>query len=160
MIRIELPSGEVYELKTLLCDFNGTLAVDGVLSESVKERLRRLSNDLEIAVITSDTQGSATQQLEGLPVRTVIVPRGGEPGQERERKREELHAVESEGVVFLGNGSNDAGAIPHARLSIVVLGLEGAYGDTLRQADLVVTSAEDALDLLLKPKRLISGLRY
>ena len=43
------------------------------------------------------------------------------------------------------------------RLSIAVLETEGLYAPLLLNADLLVKSSEDALDLLLDPKRLISG---
>jgi soluble P-type ATPase len=46
-----------------------------------------------------------------------------------------------------------------AALSIAVLEAEGLYAPLLQEADLIAKSSEDALDLLLDMKRLISGLR-
>jgi soluble P-type ATPase len=46
-----------------------------------------------------------------------------------------------------------------AALKIAVLEKEGLYAPLLREADLLASSSEDALALLLDFKRLISGLR-
>jgi soluble P-type ATPase len=46
-----------------------------------------------------------------------------------------------------------------AALSIAVLESEGLYAPILASADLLTKSSEDALDLLLDGKRLLSGLR-
>jgi soluble P-type ATPase len=44
-------------------------------------------------------------------------------------------------------------------LAIVVVGQEGACVKSLLAADIVVTSPLDAMDLLLRPKRLVATLR-
>nr|MBN1229125.1 ATPase P [Anaerolineae bacterium] len=62
-------------------------------------------------------------------------------------------------VVVIGNGGNDAGMLRVAAISIAVLDREGLNTESLQAADIVVTSALDALDLLLKPKRLVATLR-
>lgn len=46
-----------------------------------------------------------------------------------------------------------------AALSIAVMDQEGAYGKVMREADLCTGCIEDALDLLIYPKRIIAGLR-
>ena len=49
--------------------------------------------------------------------------------------------------------------LEEAAVGIVVIGAEGAAAHTVQAADLVVTSPLDALDLLLRPARLVAGLR-
>ena len=49
---------------TLACDYNGTLAVDGVLLPSVKEAINKIT-DIDVHVITADTFGAAEEQLKG-----------------------------------------------------------------------------------------------
>jgi soluble P-type ATPase len=44
-------------------------------------------------------------------------------------------------------------------LGIAVLGDEGISASTMKNADIVVKNISDALDLFLKPKRLIATLR-
>jgi soluble P-type ATPase len=46
-----------------------------------------------------------------------------------------------------------------AGVGIAVLGREGLAIETLRAADLVVGRIEDALDLVLRPQRLVATLR-
>jgi len=45
------------------------------------------------------------------------------------------------------------------QFSICVIGKEGCCGALLQHCDILVTSIEDALDLLLKPQRLRATLR-
>ncbi len=158
MIELHLPGGTSLELNHLVSDFNGTLAVDGKLLPGVVDRLLLLAGEIPITVLTSDTVGTARDELAELPVSVKIVAMGGKPGDEAEQKRTFVK-TRGDGVVFLGNGWNDIGAVEAAELSIVVLGREGAAGPAVAQASLVVTSPLDALDLLLHPKRLLSGLR-
>jgi soluble P-type ATPase len=160
LIRVELPSGEKYELSHLVTDFNGTLAVDGVLVEGVRERLTALAKEIEIIILTSDTHGSVEGQADGLPVEIQIIPTGTGPGDEAVAKEKELLAIGADNVVFLGNGRNDGKALATARLSIVILGREGAARSALENADMVAANPIDGLDLLLNPTRLRSGLRW
>jgi len=62
-------------------------------------------------------------------------------------------------VVAIGNGANDAAMLQEAALGIAVLGPEGLAAEALLAADVVVASIEDALDLLLRPHRLVATLR-
>lgn len=63
------------------------------------------------------------------------------------------------GVCCVGNGFNDIPMFGRAALSVAVIGHEGACGALLAQADVVVTSIDDALDLLLRKGRLTATLR-
>ena len=49
--------------------------------------------------------------------------------------------------------------LQEAALGIAVLGPEGLAAEALLAADVVVASIEDALDLLLRPHRLVATLR-
>lgn len=64
------------------------------------------------------------------------------------------------GVAAIGNGANDAKMLETAALGIAVLGPEGLAVETLHAANVVVPHINDALDLLLKPVRLIATLRH
>jgi soluble P-type ATPase len=63
------------------------------------------------------------------------------------------------GVITIGNGFNDIQMSDAADLSICVMGKEGCCGALLTHCDVVVTSIDDALDLLLKTGRLRATLR-
>ena len=75
-----------------------------------------------------------------------------------EIKAQEVRKL-SNGVVTIGNGFNDIQMSDAADLSICVMGKEGCCGALLMHCDIVVTSIDDALDLLLKTGRLRATLR-
>ena len=58
MIRVEIPGYGVVEIKNLLLDYNGTLAVGGYVVAGVREMLGQLAKLVDIYVITADTFGS------------------------------------------------------------------------------------------------------
>jgi len=62
-------------------------------------------------------------------------------------------------VACIGNGRNDRLMLRAAALGIAVVQAEGASAEALAAADLMVLSATDALDLFLRPRRLIASLR-
>jgi soluble P-type ATPase len=61
--------------------------------------------------------------------------------------------------VAIGNGNNDQIILKEAALGIAVLGDEGVAASAMKSADIVVKSIHNALDLFLKPKRLIATLK-
>jgi soluble P-type ATPase len=58
----------------------------------------------------------------------------------------------------IGNGSNDQLILKEAALGIAVLGDEGLSASAIKSADIVVKNIQSALDLFLKPRRLITLL--
>jgi len=154
-MRFEIPGQEPLELKHLVCDYNGTIAEDGVLIPGVAEALNRLADSLTIHVVTADTHGSARYELEGVRCALVII---GNEDQNRE-KGDFVRSLGSASVVALGNGRNDEEMLREAGLGIALVLTEGAFTRTLVASDLVCRSALDALALFEKPGRLISGLR-
>jgi soluble P-type ATPase len=156
MIEVAIPGHGVLNLEYLLLDFNGTLAVDGELVSGVKKRLKALSKELDIHVVTADTFGGAKAQLKGLPVELAILPT--DIAQDI-AKAEYVNRLGAESTVCVGNGRNDHAMLKQAVLGIAVLLQEGVYVDTLMAADIVVSDVTDALDLLLRPLRLVATLR-
>ncbi len=63
MLKIDILSFRTVKLKYLVADVPGTLSVGGKLLPGVKERLNKLSEVLEIHVLTSDTFGKAKSEL-------------------------------------------------------------------------------------------------
>lgn len=155
MVTVEIPSGETLSLSHLVCDFNGTLAIDGQLVPSVSDRLSELAEDLEIHVVTADTFGQAQAELEGLPVSVLVLP----SDRQTERKIDYLQSLGAGTVVAIGNGNNDAAMLESAALGICVVQREGASVASVMVADIVCVSILDALDLLLHPMRLVATLR-
>ncbi|MDY0148015.1 MAG: HAD family hydrolase [Halothiobacillus sp.] len=159
MLTVEIPGdfngGVRLSLAHLVLDYNGTLAEDGALILGVPERLVQLAEHMTIHVITADTHGSAAQKLAGLPVSLHILP----PGAQSEAKAAFVRELGANLCVAIGNGRNDATMLQETALGLVVIQAEGAAQITVAAADIVSKSIEDALDLLLHPKRLIATLR-
>ncbi len=155
MLTIPIPGFGELRLVHLVCDFNGTLARDGQLLEGIREVLAELARELRIHVVTADTHGGAAEQLGGSPVSLEIIP----PGDQARAKRAFVERLGAEAVVALGNGANDREMLAAAALGIAVVEGEGAAAATLAGADVVVTSARNALELLRHPGRLVATLR-
>lgn len=155
MVSISIPPSRVLELSHLVCDFNGTLAVDGVLLPGVSERLVTLADQFAIHVLTADTYGGARNRLTGQPVEIVVLP----ADRQTERKADYVASLGSDHVVAIGNGGNDSAMIETAALGMCVVQDEGASVSSVMVADVVCMSVTDALDMLIQPKRLVATLR-
>jgi len=155
MISIPIPGYGHLQLKVLVMDYNGTLAVDGRLLEGVSERLLQLSRQLELHVVTADTFGCVQNVLGHLPCSLHILPREDQD----HAKEDYVRSLGSDWTVAIGNGRNDRLMLAEAALGIGVISAEGACAATLAAADVVCRSVEDALDLLLFPLRLTATLR-
>ena len=154
MLNIQIPGRDELTLSHLILDYNGTIAEDGEIIESIRPRLAELSKDLSIYVITADTHGTAAQKCEGLPLQVLTFPTT-KVGLIKAEEAQKLTG----GVITIGNGYNDIQMSDVADLSICVIGKEGCCGALLMHCDVVVTSIDDALDLLLKTGRLRATLR-
>lgn len=142
-------------IENLLLDFNGTIAKDGKLIEGLGEIINNLAKDINVYVITADTNNSVREELEGLPIEVLIID-GNEEGKE---KLEVLKELGEKVTVVVGNGNNDTLILSESILGISVIGEEGLSSKALVVSDIVVKEIYDALELLLKPKRMIATLR-
>ncbi len=150
-VTIELPSGPV-TFRRLVLDFTGTLSHRGELIPGVAERLTALADGLSVTVLTADTFGTAREQLRDLPLSIQLIGDGEEKG-------EVLSSLDPETVIAVGNGRNDVLMVRIARVGIAIMGPEGAAGELLSAADVVVHDINHALDLVLDPLRLKATLR-
>lgn len=160
-IRVEVPGFGPLELDVLLTDYTGTLACGGRLAVGVPERLMRLAELLEIHVLTSDTFGTARQQLTHLPVQIVVLEGSDHDVQKARYLRDRFLPRH---VVALGNGNNDRMMLQAVKegggLAIAVDTGEGCALEALRQAHLLVRGAAQALELLTDTRRLKATLRF
>jgi len=157
MITIMIP-GQNKELKLqhLVLDYNGTLAVDGILLPGVREKLVSLSSMLDIHVLTADTFGLAGKNLEGLPCSLLIM----NDDRQAEGKAEFVCGLMPKGsVVSMGNGMNDHLMFKESGLSVAVMQAEGVAAKALQMADIVCPDILSALSLLDQNKRLVATLR-
>jgi len=155
VLTVTIPGFGLLEIEHLVCDYNGTLARDGLLLDGVKERLCTLAAKLALHVVTADTFGQVRAAVADLPVRLTILP----PSSQDLAKADYLRALGSERAAAIGNGRNDRDMLAAAALSIAVAGPEGAAAVTLAAADVVAPDILVALDLLAQPQRLVATLR-
>jgi P-type E1-E2 ATPase len=155
MIEIEVPGRGTYRLKHVVLDVNGTIAVDGRLVEGVAKRVAELRRSVEVHMLTADTRGRQQVIDAQLGMQAARIT----PQDEAAQKASFVRELGGESVCAVGNGANDAGMLREAELAIAVLGEEGLAVETLNAADAVVPSVTVALDLLLKPLRLVATLR-
>lgn len=152
---ITIANHPALQLRHIVLDYNGTLAKDGHLKPEAKPLLKSLTQQYRVHVITSDTFGSVKAQLERFDI-TVKVLKSDDHTLEKAVYVNELTA---NFCVAVGNGNNDARMLQVAALGIALIGDEGCSTQTLMNSDIVCKSIEDALELLLKEKRLIATLR-
>ena len=158
-LEIDLPCGVFYDLSNLVLDLNGTLTVDGKFIDGVEQRLRELSNILNVYLLTADTNQTADDILEPLRIETSIKVHKLDSGRGDIQKLHFLEKLGRERTAAIGNGCNDALLLKEAALGICVIGPEGASMEALSASQAVFLNICDALDIFLKKNRMIATLR-
>ena len=155
MISIDIPGAGNKEIHHLVFDYNGTIAIDGVLIPGVREVLLLLAGRTSIHVITADTFGFVTQQVSGIDCEVVIIP----PGDQAQSKLDFIEKLGVQHTLCVGNGANDELMLKHAGIGIAVLQEEGLATAALFAADLVVKDVLDVFALLKTPERIMATQR-
>ncbi len=155
MIDVEIPGWGRLQLEHLVLDYNGTLAVDGCCCEGVRERLTALAAHLQVHIITADTFGRVAAEMDGVPCKVTVLPAENQDA----GKLAYVNELGAGRTVSMGNGRNDRLMLEASALGVALILAEGACMRTLLAADVVCTSAADALDLLSHPLRLTATLR-
>ncbi|MHC6180104.1 HAD family hydrolase [Clostridium sp. JNZ X4-2] len=155
MLRITIPGQNEFSVKNVVFDFNGTLATDGKLKSPVKKILVEIERFLDIYILSSDTYGSVQNECKDIGAKVQVLK--GSSGSVK--KKEFVQLLGAEDTICIGNGKNDIGMFEICALSILIIGEEGCSAKALLKADIIVKSSEDALMLLLNPKRITATLR-
>ena len=155
MIELNIPGRGQMELEHLVCDVNGTLAVDGKLLDGVVREFSTLKDRLTIHLLTADTHGKQEIIDRQLNLNAGRI----EPGEEAVQKAEYVQQLGADRVVAIGQGANDAAMLQAAQLGICVFSPEGVAAETLLAADLAIVDIISALELLEKPLRIVASLR-
>lgn len=156
MISVDIPGFGPVSIKHLVCDYSGTLSVDGILREGIRGTLNKLAENISVHIITADTHGKAGIELIGTKCEFILIDDENQDIQ-KERYITELGA---ENVFALGNGKNDRLMLKEASIGVAVCLDEGVCIEAVNSADILVNSIDDALGLLLNPNRLKATLRF
>lgn len=155
MLEIHIPGRGNLQLNHLVCDVNGTLAVDGVLTDGLTQKIGTLRNFLTVHLLTADTHGGQTVIDQQLDLQAVRIQTGNEARQ----KADFVRKLGAQHVAAIGQGANDSEMLKAAALGICVLSPEGTAVETLLTADLLMPDIFSALDLFDKPMRIKADLR-
>jgi len=155
MLEIQIPGRGKFQFEHLVLDYNGTLAVDGCLIKGLAAHIGKVAQFLDIIILTSDTYGTVTEQMQELPVSVSILS-------SQDHTQEKAEVVSTLGcgkTIAIGNGSNDSAMLACAALGIVVINQEGASIKAVTAADLIYNNILDAFHAILHPKRIGASLR-
>jgi soluble P-type ATPase len=155
LLSIQIPGFGPLDIEHLVLDYNGTLAVDGVLLPGVEAALNTLATQMSVHVITADTFGKAADGLDGINCRLTVL----EPGRQDQAKVNFVNQLGAARTASIGNGRNDALMLGASALGIAVILIEGASTVSMNAADIVCTDIVSALELLMHPLRLTATLR-
>lgn len=155
MLEIDVLGWRQLHLQTVVMDVNGTLSTDGELLP-IQSRIRQLRERVEVCLISADTHDTLAAIGKELGVRAIRLQPGGN---ESEQKSALVREMGADSVAAIGNGANDVGMFEASAVSVVIVGEEGCAVRALTASDIVVRTAEEALDLFLNPTRLMATLR-
>jgi len=155
MIELNIPGMGTFQLDHLVCDVNGTLAVDGKLLDGVVQKLTNLRDRLTVHLVTADTHGRQREIDQMLNITGIRL----HPGGEAEQKAAYVTRLGAERVIAIGQGANDALMLKTAALGICILSPEGTAVTALQAADLVTNNILSAFDLIENPIRIVATLR-
>lgn len=155
MIVVEIPGRHTLRLNHLVLDVNGTLVVGGSIVPGVAEMLATLSDRIHTVAVTADSRGMAAHLAEALGIEVHVI----RAGDESRSKLEFIEGLDPTICIAIGNGGNDVLMLEAAAVGIAVIGGEGAATACVLASDIVVSSIDDALSLLVDPQRLSATLR-
>jgi len=155
MVELDIPGRGTLQIEHLVCDVNGTLAVDGELIPGVLDAIEGLRPRLTIHLVTADTHGKQHRIDAQLGLQATRLESGGEP----EQKAAYVRKLGAEHCAALGQGANDAGMLKAAAIGICIMSPEGSATAAMMASDLVTPDVLTALALLDKPRRITASLR-
>jgi soluble P-type ATPase len=152
---VEIPGRESFEIKNVVFDYNGTIAIDGKLIEGISKSINELSNSFNFYVITADTYGTVKEELQNTKCEVIVTPNS----QQDISKLDFVKKLGSQYTLSVGNGRNDKLMLKETVLGIAILQDEGLCTQTLLNSDILVKSIFDVFGFLKDSNRLIASLR-
>jgi soluble P-type ATPase len=155
MLIYEIPGRDNIDIKNIVFDYNGTIAVDGKLIVGVQELINKLSESANIYILTADTYGTVEKECMGINAKVLTFPKENAG----ESKKDIVTELGGHNTICLGNGFNDIPMFEEAILSIGIIEGEGISGKLLVKADIVARSIIEALQILLNKNMIKATLR-
>jgi len=155
MIEMNIPGQGIFQIEYLVCDVNGTLAIDGVLLPGISSVMNRIQDRLKVYLITANTHAKQSKIDIELGIEAKIIQQGNESQQ----KKNFITQLGPEKVIAIGQGANDSGMLKEAAIGICVFSEEGTSIDAIISSDIVVKDGLTALKLIQNPMRMVATLR-
>jgi P-type E1-E2 ATPase len=155
MIEMNIPGQGIFQIEYLVCDVNGTLAIDGILLPGMINAIKSIKDRVKVYLITANTHGKQDTISSALGIDTIIINKG----QEAEQKGDFVSQLGENKVIAIGQGANDAEMLKKAVIGICVLSEEGTSINALNSSDIVVQDGLQALKLVQNPLRMVATLR-
>ena len=152
-MQFNIPQGESFEITTIVLDLNGTLSVNGKISDKTKSLISKLKElNYRIVLISGDIRGNAKIIAKELGIEILL-------GKTSDEKVKQMYNFDIEKTASIGNARIDIGTFINSKLSIATLQSEGIHTGILKYVDIIVPSIEDALNLFIDKKSLEGTLR-
>lgn len=152
---LEIPGREIIEIKNVVFDYNGTIAIDGQLIEGVGEIINELADTVDFHVITADTYGSVEKALADIKCKVVRISNEKQDSS----KLDYLLNLGKETTLCVGNGKNDRLMLKESVIGIALIQDEGACVESLLAADIVCKSIMDVFAYFKNTDRIKATLR-
>jgi P-type E1-E2 ATPase len=155
MIELNIPGQGIFQIEFLVCDVNGTLAVDGSLLPGITNAIRKIQDRIKVYLITANTHANQEKINSELGIEAIIIQRG----QEASQKSKFVSQLGAEKVIAVGQGANDSEMLKTAAIGICVLSQEGTSIEALLASDIIVSDGLSAFNLIQNPMRMVATLR-
>ena len=152
---LEIPGREKIEIKDVVFDYNGTIAIDGQLIEGVAKIINELADVINFHVITADTYGSVEKALANINCKVVKISKE----KQNSSKLDYLLSLGKETTLCVGNGKNDQLMLKESVIGIALIQDEGVCVESLLAADIVCKSIMDVFAYFKSPNRIKATLR-
>ena len=150
---IKGPNKETINIENIVLDLNGTLAVNGRVSEKTKQLVLELKQlKYRVVLISGDIRGNAAEIAKELDLELFL-------GANSFAKAEQMQRFDKERTAAIGNARIDIGTFQNAKISIATIQSEGIHTGILQYVDVLVPTIEDALGLFIDVKSLEATLR-
>jgi soluble P-type ATPase len=152
-MKYNIPEVWEIEIDTIVLDLNGTLSVNWKIVEWVKERLEKLKSLwMSIILLTWDHRWIAQDMCDELWINFKIA-------KSAEEKGKHMDNLNCEKTVSIWNARIDIETFKRAKLSITTLQAEWIQVRIIEHVDIIVTSINHALDILIDWNSLCATMR-
>lgn len=155
MIVYEIPGRKNIEIRNIVFDYNGTIAINGKLIDGIKKLINKLAESVNVYILTADTYGTVEKECIDINAKILTFPREN-AGQSKGKIVKELGG---NNTICIGNGYNDILMFKESILSIGIIEGEGISGKLVAYSDIVTRSIKEGLEILLSKNMIKATLR-